>query len=150
MTARASVVSRVVIDTSTLVSAALRKRSIPRQALDLAIRHCELCVSRQTLDELHEVLNRRKFDRYLAPIRREEFLHVLESGVRILVVRDGCAASAGIRCRDATDQKFLDLAWQAEAETIVSSDEDLLVLNPWNDIRIVRPATFVDMIGELA
>ena len=127
MTLSGSLASRVVIDTSTLVSAALRRYSIPRQALDLAMRHCEVGASRQTLDELRDVLSRKKFDRYLAPMLRAEFLQVLESGVRIFPVREGQAADAGIRCRDANDQKFLDLALYAEALVIVSSDEDCYV-----------------------
>ena len=46
-------------------------------------------------------------------------------------------------CRDAKDNKYLDLALAAGAQTIVSSDADLLSLDPWRDIRIVTPAEFV-------
>lgn len=51
---------RVVIDTSTLVGAVLRPASPPRQALLVAAKGFELCVSTSTLHELEEVLQRPK------------------------------------------------------------------------------------------
>ncbi|WP_419788833.1 putative toxin-antitoxin system toxin component, PIN family [Mucilaginibacter sp. X4EP1] len=33
-------------------------------------------------------------------------------------------------CRDPKDNKFLELAFAAEASCIVSGDQDLLILNP--------------------
>jgi hypothetical protein len=41
-------------------------------------------------------------------------------------------------CRDPKDNKYLELALAAGAETIVSSDDDLLVLHPWRGVRILR------------
>ena len=46
-------------------------------------------------------------------------------------------------CRDPTDDKFLELAVNGKADLIVTGDADLLVLNPFRDIPIVAPATFV-------
>ena len=40
---------------------------------------------------------------------------------------------------------FLALALVAEADAIVSSDEDLLVLHPWREIQILTPAGFISM-----
>jgi predicted nucleic acid-binding protein len=48
-----------------------------------------------------------------------------------------------IACRDATDDKFLELAVNGHADVIVSGDADLLVLNPFRGIPIVAPAAFV-------
>jgi predicted nucleic acid-binding protein len=48
-------------------------------------------------------------------------------------------------CRDPKDNLYLELALAAEADTIVSSDADLLVLHPWRSVRILRPA---DYLGE--
>jgi predicted nucleic acid-binding protein len=42
-----------------------------------------------------------------------------------------------------TDDKFLELAVSGHADFIVSGDADLLVLNPFRDIAIIPPATFV-------
>jgi predicted nucleic acid-binding protein len=46
-------------------------------------------------------------------------------------------------CRDAKDNRYLELALAARAAVIVSGDEDLLVLNPWRGVRVLRPAQFL-------
>jgi putative PIN family toxin of toxin-antitoxin system len=48
-------------------------------------------------------------------------------------------------CRDAKDNKYLELAAAADAEVIISSDDDLLVLDPWRGTRIIRPVQFLGM-----
>jgi predicted nucleic acid-binding protein len=50
---------RVVLDTGTLVSAALRIGSIPHQALLQALATCDLCASAETLVKLERVLDRK-------------------------------------------------------------------------------------------
>lgn len=47
---------RLVLDTSTLVSAALRGGSTPHQALAMALSMGEVCVSLSTLAELDALL----------------------------------------------------------------------------------------------
>jgi predicted nucleic acid-binding protein len=46
-------------------------------------------------------------------------------------------------CRDPKDNCYLALAWAAGASVIVSGDEDLLVLDPWRGVRVLRPAQFL-------
>ena len=48
-----------------------------------------------------------------------------------------------VACRDPTDDKFLELAVNGKADLVVTGDADLLVLNPFREIPIVAPATFV-------
>jgi predicted nucleic acid-binding protein len=48
-----------------------------------------------------------------------------------------------VACRDPTDDKFLEQAVNGHAELIVSGDADLLVLNPFGEIRIITPAALV-------
>jgi uncharacterized protein len=51
-------------------------------------------------------------------------------------------------CRDPKDDKYLELALAAGAETIVSSDDDLLTLHPWRDVRILSPAGYLARARE--
>ena len=46
-------------------------------------------------------------------------------------------------CRDPADDIYLELALAAGADVIVSGDRDLLVLDPWRDVRILAPADFL-------
>ena len=135
---------RVVFDTSTLVSAALRPDSIPYQALHDALRFCDVCASRETLAELTKVMGRAKFRPYLSDELRREFVAMLESNVRLYAVRDEECFVDYPTCRDPKDNKFLALAFAAEADAIVSSDEDLLVLDPWGEVRILRAGEFLE------
>ncbi len=48
-----------------------------------------------------------------------------------------------IDCRDAKDNKFLELAASGKADFIISGDEDLLVLNPFRGIPILTPGEFL-------
>jgi putative PIN family toxin of toxin-antitoxin system len=135
-------IPRVILDTSTLVSAALRIGSVPHQALARALGSCHVCASAETLAELEQVMNREKFDRYLDLESRRAFVALVRRNVHLFAV-DGALLATGPQCRDAKDQPFLALALAAEAKTLVSGDEDLLVLHPWNGIPILTPAEFL-------
>ena len=134
---------RVVFDTSTLVSAALRAGSVPSQALLHALGTGDLCASAGTLAELETVLKRRKFNRYLDSESRMEFVALVRRNVRLFAVADRGLQAVKPRCRDANDHQFLALAQVAEADAIVSSDDDLLILHPWCEIPILSPADFL-------
>ena len=51
-------------------------------------------------------------------------------------------------CRDADDNMVLEAAVAGQANYIVTSDEDLLVLDPFEDIRIVTPRVFLGALAE--
>ena len=53
-----------------------------------------------------------------------------------------------VACRDPTDDKFLELAVNGGADTIVTGDLDLLVLHPFRGIPIIDPAAFVRGVGS--
>jgi putative PIN family toxin of toxin-antitoxin system len=134
---------RVVFDTSTLVSAALRIGSIPHRALAESFRSWDVCASTETLLDLERVLTRGKFERYLPRAQRGDFVTLLRRNVHLFAVEEDQLRGVKPHCRDLLDDKFLALALAAEADVLVSSDEDLLVRHPWRGIRIVRPAEFL-------
>jgi putative PIN family toxin of toxin-antitoxin system len=137
-------IRRVILDTSTLVSAALRTGSVPAQVLLQALRTCEVCASVDTLDELAQVLDRKKFDRYLDKESRRAFVEIMRRHVHLFAMQQADLAAVDPPCRDPGDNKFLALALASEADALVSSDDDLLVLHPWRGIPIVTPADFLD------
>jgi len=137
-------IQRVVLDTSTLVSAALQPGSIPGQVISKALRNCELCASAEKLDELAQVLDRDKFDRYRVKDSRRSFVALIRRRARLFAVENSVMIAIDPRCRDPKDEKFPALALASEAHAVVSSDEDLLVLHPWRGIPILKPAEFLD------
>jgi uncharacterized protein len=130
---------RFVFDTNAIVSAALLKGSVSRRAFDKALGGGTLLVSAETIDELNDVLGRPDFARYLTEDERLEFLAVLLRETALVKVIDRVDA-----CRDARDNKFLELAVSGSADCIVSGDQDLLVLHPFQGIPIVTPRGFLD------
>lgn len=47
-------------------------------------------------------------------------------------------------CRDPKDDKFLEVAVNGQATSLMTGDQDLLILHPFRSIPIVTPRTFVD------
>src|SRR5438093_13378347 len=115
--------TRTVIDTDVAVSAVLLPRSVPRQAFDAAAAHGKLLVSEATVAELDEVLRRPKFNKYVPEEKRLEFLAALVQEADQVDVTEEITA-----CRDAKDNKFLELAVSGKASHIITGDPDLLVL----------------------
>ena len=46
--------------------------------------------------------------------------------------------------RDPDDDKFLAVALDGKAEVIVSGEQDLLVLDPFRRVRVVKPRGFIE------
>jgi putative PIN family toxin of toxin-antitoxin system len=136
-------IGRVVFDTSALVGAALKFGSKPHQALMFAFGSCVLYTCEQELAELAEVLNRSSFERYLTRSDRDKFLVLLRERSQIVRIDGIIGTSLGPPCRDPNDDFILFLAVAAQADVIVASDRDLLVLHPWRDIAILTPAQFL-------
>lgn len=130
---------RIVLDTNTLVSAALIKKSISRDAFDKALQIGQLLASEKTLNELADVLAREKFDKYVSLKERQEFyvsyLEIVNMKDIVEVITD---------CRDSKDNKFLEIAVSGKANIIVSGDADLLVLHPYRNIEILTPRQFLE------
>jgi len=130
---------RIVIDTSVAVSAVLLLRSVPRQAIDLAMTRCRVLVSTATVYELEGVLRRPKFNRYVTEAERLEFLAALVSEAEVVEIREAIK-----ECRDPKDDKFLELAVSGRATHLISGDADLLSLHPFRGIAILTPQAFLD------
>jgi putative PIN family toxin of toxin-antitoxin system len=84
------------------------------------------------------VLGRKKFDRYLLPEERERFLARLVLEATLIEVTVHIQV-----CRDPKDDKVLELAVSSNAMCIISGDQDLLELNPFQNIPILTPAEFL-------
>jgi uncharacterized protein len=130
--------TRIVIDTGVAVSAILLPRSVPRQAFDAAAARGKLLVSEATVAELDEVLRRPKFNKYIPEEKRLEFLAALVQEAEQVEVTEAITA-----CRDAKDDKFLELAASGKASHIISGDADLLALHPFQGIAVVTPQAFL-------
>ena len=128
---------RLVVDTNIFASAALKAASFPASVVRWVDRFGGLLKSEATERQLLDVLQRpyiasRSTPGYFDNVQR------LLAAAELIAIEERIVA-----CRDPTDDKFLELAVNGKADLIVTGDADLLVLNPFRDIPIVAPATFV-------
>lgn len=134
------------MDPNVLVSAAITPGGIPARLLAFAAyRHFEMLVSDRLLDELHGVLLRPRFRRYLSVPDAEDFVNRrLAFTTR---VEDVEAAKVGSYTEDPQDDYLVALAVERGADVIVSGDRHLHEPPEELPVRVLRPA---DFFGELA
>jgi uncharacterized protein len=96
---------------------------------------------------LAEILNVLRRDRFRTKYGIQE--EDLESLLILLVLR-GKEVLPSTRieaCRDPKDDQILEIALDGKADIIVTGDDDLLVLHPFQGIPIVGPAEFLARLG---
>ena len=128
-----------MINSGVLVRRVLYPVSLPAQALAAARKTGVILMSDDMKDELVDVLSRPKFARYA---RREEIEIFLQSYLGDV---EHVPVTFVIRaCIDPNDDKVLALAISGSADTIISSDVDLLAMHPFRNVEILTPRQFLD------
>ena len=129
---------RIVADTNTVLSGLLWAGP-PRRLLDRAReRSLTLCTSATLLAELAEVIVRDKFVQRVqaAGLSAAELVQDYE---RLAEIVEPQPLPAPV-CRDPDDDHVIACALAAQARLIVSRDQDLLVLHPYQGISILASA----------
>jgi uncharacterized protein len=137
---------RAVIDTNVLLAGLLWRE--PAYALLEQVRSGALTFisSPELLAELAEVLARPKFDEIVkrSSSSREQML----IQVRMLAEVIDAPPLATPVCRDPDDDAVLALGIAAQADVIVSGDEDLLILSSFEGIPILSPAMALQRVMD--
>lgn len=135
---------RAVIDTNVLLSGLLW-HGAPHTLLE-GVREgmLGLVSSPALLAELERVISRPKFDAILT--RSQTSPHQSLAELRQLAEIIEPAPLPQPICRDPDDDAVLALAIAAQADLIISGDDDLLTLAHYRGIQIVTPAEAVRLI----
>ncbi len=135
---------RVVLDTNVLISLLISNNYSSKFAelVNYIFAHNTVLCSKDTIDELFDVINRPKLKKV---IKNTSFL---ENWIKIIVLRsERVLTDTEIQaCRDQNDNKFLELAVSGKADFIITGDNDLLELNPFENVEIVTPAEALTLI----
>lgn len=135
---------RVVLDTNIVVSAMIWG-GLLRRLLDLARdEQVTLFTSSALLDELAEVLSRDKFNIMLTSHDITPAFLMQRYGLLTTLVKPQAIERT---VRDADDDAVIATAVAAQADIIVTGDNDLLVLNPYEAIQILSPADTMQQIA---
>lgn len=131
---------RVVCDTNVLI-AGLVAEGLCRDIVKRRLPAVELFSSQALLDELGEKL-RDKFG-----VNPDELPLLNAYRDKVVVVRPRPLPQP--ICRDSDDDRVLATAIAAQAEVILTGDDDLLVLKKHQGIRIVSPRQFVSLLDQV-
>jgi putative PIN family toxin of toxin-antitoxin system len=134
---------RVVLDTNVLISAALSPHGKPSACLSWVLDNATLLTSQELLAELETRLGRPKFSKYVDEARRRAFVADLALSTVLVEVRGVVKL-----CRDPDDDKLLEIIVAGGADCLVTGDQDLLVLDPFQGVPILTPAAFLEAIAE--
>jgi putative PIN family toxin of toxin-antitoxin system len=133
---------KLVIDTNILISAALSPQGAPAKLVQVALAHHRLVFSQATLDELRTRLYRPKFDRYISLEARERLLHDFNASAHWVDIGD-----PAVYCRDRDDDKFIETALKAQANYLISGDNDLLEVAALPDLQIISVQQALVVLG---
>jgi putative PIN family toxin of toxin-antitoxin system len=151
---------RVVFDCNVLLQAAARERSVAAKCLNLAESGLiQLCVSREVLGEVEDVLNRPEIRAHF-PDLSDEIVGAFLKRLQHLSVLVRPVPKKFSYPRDEDDEPYINLAVAADATFIISRDRDLLDLmtghtdeckefrQRFRSLRVVEPAEFLRLIEE--
>ena len=131
---------RVVVDTNVLVS--ILKGNPTLSPLYTAFKNDEfrLVICAEVIKELAAVLYRPRLN--IDPRDIKELFRI----IKFKALRVKLPAPFLDACRDPKDNSFLELAICAQAQFIITGDNDLLVLHPFRGISILPPRSFIDQL----
>jgi putative PIN family toxin of toxin-antitoxin system len=125
---------KLLLDTNVLV-AALLARGVCGDLLEHCVRHHVVISSQPLLDELRGVLTD-KFSQRAIDVRAA--LRLFEEAFTII---EPDALESPV-CRDRDDDVVLATALTGACAAIITGDQDLLILDPFREIRVLAPSAF--------
>lgn len=131
---------KVVIDTNIWISYLLG--GLLRELDEWIISgKVKLVVSEGMLKEFSEVVNRAKFKPSFTKKRVKELFALLDNYAVVVSPTEKVDL-----CRDPKDNFLLEVALEGQVDYLVTGDDDLLELDPFHNIRIIRPADFREVL----
>lgn len=110
---------RVLVDTNVIISALLFPNSTPARALQVVLDEHRLVLTQWIIDELHEVVDR----------KRPDLLGALDELLSELQYELASPGKSGIGIDDPDDQPILDAALASAVDVILTGDKHFLTLD---------------------
>ena len=97
----------------------------------------------EQVQELKEVFRKPKIKKHFTPEQTEEFFELFFEAVEVVPLK-----SKVDLCRDPKDNYLLSLATDANADYLITGDNDLLVLEKINSTQIIRYKEFEKLLNH--
>jgi putative PIN family toxin of toxin-antitoxin system len=128
---------RVVFDANVVASTLLFRNSRLHWLREhWQSEQCDPLISKSSVEELQRIFLYSKFK--MENELKMELLSLYLSSCEVIHVNKACT----VKCRDAKDQKYLNLAVAGNADVLVTGDEDLLILKNELPFSIEMPAEY--------
>ena len=139
---------RAVLDTNVLVSAEIKPEGNPNQILR-RLDQFEWLTSEYILTELTQVLSRKhiqaKYQKQAAAKAQARYIDLIRAEAIVISVTTEVTAVS----KDLKDNPILGCAVDGKAEYVVTGDKHLLELEAYEEIRIVTPSEFLEILSRL-
>ncbi|MBN1656967.1 MAG: putative toxin-antitoxin system toxin component, PIN family [Anaerolineae bacterium] len=137
---------RALLDTNVLVSGLIGRAGPPRELLDAWLDGCYILVtSLYQVQELNHVLSSPRIAERLAVTGPEldTILATMLSQAEVVVAQ---LDLSGVT-RDPKDDPLVAAAVLGEVDYLVSGDQDLLVLEEYEGVKVTTPGEFVEILN---
>ncbi len=134
---------RLVIDTNIWIGFLIGKTlsGLSEALINDKIR---VLFSEELFEELVEVLQRPKFKKYFSQHDISELISLIHLKTELIEIRERFDV-----CRDPKDNFLLELCVSGNADYLLTGDDDLLVLNPFRDVKIISYRNFREILQKL-
>jgi putative PIN family toxin of toxin-antitoxin system len=134
---------KIVLDTNIYFSSFYWAGN-PRKVFDRVTKGLdELFITDEILNEIISVMNRKKYYK-VSENEINEYVKIVESYAIKLSSNHIPEIS-----RDLDDNKILQCAVDGNCDFLITGDDDLLVLKEYENIRIIKPKDYLDLINTL-
>lgn len=138
---------RIVLDANILASATISSKGNPAKILaSWRQKKFELIATEKIMQEAWRVL-------FYERVRKISYLSKQEVNDLLLELQNGAiliptTLDLKIIKKDPTDDKYIMAAIEGKADYIVSGDQHLLELKKYENIKIITPREFVEILEE--
>ncbi len=140
---------RILIDTNVYISYLLTQNPDNSVFRAVSVAHLSnhiLLLPGELIDELVQTIKSKPFlTKRIDPTRFDRFLSLLRLTADVLPPLNRSYPAIS---RDAKDDYLLAHALLAEADILITGDQDLLVLDPFGPLRILAPQDFLTLIEQ--
>ena len=136
----------VVIDANIILSAAINQAGLPNQLLDMLYskRAFEVIASPAIIAEWYECVSRKSIQK-AAKASESQLQSFIASIIAFSTMVEDSATAQGF-CRDPKDDMYISAALDANANFIVTGDNDLLDLAAVESVAVVTPRQFYNWL----
>jgi putative PIN family toxin of toxin-antitoxin system len=131
---------RIVIDSNIFISSFFWGGK-PRKIFERVVNGFdELYITDEIINEIQRVMNSNKFTVNSNDIK--DYIYIIEKYSKKIVSRDNKKSIS----RDIDDDKILQCGIDGNVDYIITGDNDLLVLNEYNKIKIIKPKEYLEIV----